>query len=438
MTDKTILKPRPGGRGNKPAPKDSGAPVPSEPVSDDKTLMSSSDTSNSGRQRPQSVAIGDNVLVDEASTLFSLIAKVRNTPKHHDVTTLKRQCVDLIKTYEQSLRQKSVDGEKIESARYCLCSFIDEAVLNTPWGEQSTWGAESLLSTFHNETWGGEYFYTLIQSCIASPHEHLLLLELQYLCLSLGFNGKMRVEERGSEKLEEIREQAFRSIRTQRKEHERELSPEWKASVVRGSSIERGFPLWVLLSMFGTMILAAYMLFSYNINNYSDGVYRELSALVPWSQPTEQMMTIQGRDQAVRLKQLLQTEIQRELLDVTELSDRIRITVKSNQLFDLGSASLKEDFMPIVAKIARSLESVEGKILVTGHTDDRSVFSSKYPSNWHLSLARANSLADALAAKTDLHGRLWPEGRGEAEPVVPNDSDENRALNHRVEIDLLQ
>ena len=236
MTDKTIMKPRPGGRGaSKPAPAD-GAPKPAQPVENpDKTVMSSNDNSAAIRQKAQTVAIGDNVLVDEASTLFSLIAKVRNTPKHHDVNALKRQCVELIKNYEQGLRYKSVDGDQIESARYCLCSFIDEAVLNTPWGEQSEWGAESLLSTFHNETWGGEYFYTLLQACITSPSEHLLLLELQYLCLSLGFNGKMRVEERGSEKLEEFREQAYRAIRTQRKEHERELSPEWRVSVEHGS-----------------------------------------------------------------------------------------------------------------------------------------------------------------------------------------------------------
>ncbi|GAA3918520.1 type IVB secretion system protein IcmH/DotU [Litoribacillus peritrichatus] len=438
MTDKTIMKPRPGGRGaSKPAPAD-GAPKPAQPVENpDKTVMSSNDNSAAIRQKAQTVAIGDNVLVDEASTLFSLIAKVRNTPKHHDVNALKRQCVELIKNYEQGLRYKSVDGDQIESARYCLCSFIDEAVLNTPWGEQSEWGAESLLSTFHNETWGGEYFYTLLQACIASPSEHLLLLELQYLCLSLGFNGKMRVEERGSEKLEEFREQAYRAIRTQRQEHERELSPEWRVSVEHGSFEQKGFPLWVILAMFGAILLSSYMLFSYKINSYSDGVYRELSTLVPWSQPEPQTMTIKDRDESVRLRQLLQTEIQRDLVEVFELSDRIRIRIGSELLFSGGNAGIKEDFAPVVAKIARSLESIDGKVLITAHTDDKTIFSSKYPSNWHLSLARANAISDALADKTDLRGRLWPEGRGEAEPIVPNDSDENRRMNRRIEIDLL-
>ena len=88
-------------------------------------------------------------------------------------------------------------------------------------------------------------------------------------------------------------------------------------------------------------------------------------------------------------------------------------------------------------KIARALEGTEGRILVSGYTDDLPIFTSKYPSNWHLSLARANAMSDALASGANLHGRLWPEGHGNANPIAPNDSAQNRALNRRVEIDLL-
>lgn len=438
MTDKTILKPRPGGRGaNKPTSSKNTPDTSSLDVSDDKTVLSSNDRPTSVRHKAETVAIGDNLLIDEASTIFSVIAKIRSTPKHHDVNTLKRQCIEMIKTYEQALRHKSISGEQIESARYCLCSFIDETVLNTSWGGQSEWGAESLLSTFHNETWGGEYFYTLIQSCIANPSEHLLLLELQYLCLSLGFNGKMRIEERGAEKLEEIREQAYRAIRTQRNEHERELTPTCKTSVEYGSSSSKEFPLWVLLSLIGALLISVYMFFSYQINDYSDGVYRELSALVPWTESEPEVLSIKNRDESVRLRQLLQTEIQRDLLEVIDLSGKIRVRISSDNLFKDKGTQIKEDFMPVLAKLARALESISGRILVAGHTDDETIFSSKYPSNWHLSLARANAISDTLASKTDLHGRLWPEGRGEAEPIVPNDSDENRRMNRRIEIDLL-
>lgn len=436
MSDKTVMKPRPGGRG---IVKPVAAAATAESGDDnDKTRMSANVRSADNSQKLQALSISDNVLIDEAGALFSLVSPIRNTLQHADVPGLKTQCVQLINQYEQQLRYKNINSELIEKARYCMCSFIDEMVLNTNWGGNSDWATESLLSTFHNETFGGEYFFTLLENAIASPQEHILLLELQYLCLSFGFVGKMRIEERGFEKLEIFRERAFKAIRSQRGEPVRELSPGWRSQVFAASKLKNEFPLWVICSVVAAALLGCYMYLNYQINSYSDQVHRQLNNLVVWQQDTPQPASAKAHQDAIRLQQLLQTEIRRELLQVIELPDRVRIRVGLDQLFNSGSTGINEGFQPIAAKIARALEGTEGKILVSGYTDDLPIFTSKYPSNWHLSLARANAMSDELASGADLRGRLWPEGHGDANPIVPNDSAANRMLNRRVEIDLLQ
>ncbi|MBZ9610901.1 type VI secretion system protein TssL, long form [Rheinheimera maricola] len=436
MSDKTVMKPRPGGRlvGKQNTP----AAAPEHTGNNDKTRMSANVRSIESSQKQQVLSISDNILIDEAGALFSLVSPIRSTTQHADVPGLKTQCVQLINQYEQQLRYKNISSELIEKARYCMCSFIDEMVLNTLWGGNSDWATESLLSTFHNETFGGEYFFTLLDSAIASPQEHLLLLELQYLCLSFGFVGKMRIEERGFEKLEGFRERAYKAIRSQRGEPARELSPGWRSQVVAANQLEAEFPLWVICSVVAAALLGCYMYLNYQINSYSNDVHRQLNNLVLWQQDVPQPATAKAHQDAIRLQQLLQTEIRRDLLQVLELPDRVRIRVGLDQLFNSGSTGINEGFQPIAAKIARALEGTEGKILVSGYTDDLPIFTSKYPSNWHLSLARANAMADALAAGADLRGRLWPEGHGDANPIAPNDSAANRTLNRRVEIDLLQ
>lgn len=435
MSDKTVMKPRPGGK----APlKAVAAAALNNTADNDKTRMSANVRPADGVQKLQVLSISDNILIDEAGALFSLVAPIRSTVQHADVAGLKTQCVQLINQYEQQLRYKGISSDLIEKARYCMCSFIDETVLNTAWGGNSDWATESLLSTFHNETFGGEYFFTLLDSAIASPKEHLLLLELQYLCLSFGFVGKMRVEERGYEKLEGFRERAYKAIRSQRGEPARELSPGWRSQVVAANQLKAEFPLWVVCSVVAAALLGCYMYLNYQINSYSDQVHRQLNSLVQWQQDAPQPATAKARQDAIRLQQLLQTEIRRELLHVIELPDRVRIRVGLDQLFSPGSTGINEGFQPIAVKIARALEGTEGRILVSGYTDDLPIFTSKYPSNWHLSLARANAMSDALASGADLRGRLWPEGHGDANPIAPNDSAANRALNRRVEIDLLQ
>jgi type VI secretion system protein ImpK len=194
----------------------------------------------------------------------------------------------------------------------------------------------------------------------------------------------------------------------------------------------------LLCSVVAALLLGVYMYLNYQVNNYSDQVHRQLNTLVSWQPDAMAGQNGKSHQDALRLQQLLQTEIRRDMLQVITLPDRVRIRVGLDQLFAPGGVTINESFMPVITKIARALEGTDGRLLVSGFTDDLPIFTSKYPSNWHLSLARANAMADALGAGGQLHGRLWPEGRGEADPVAANDTAENRALNRRVEIDLLE
>lgn len=86
----------------------------------------------------------------------------------------------------------------------------------------------SLLSSFHNETFGGEKFFQLLERLSRNPVKHLPMLELMYLCLSLGFEGKYRVLPRGMLELEAVRDSLYRQIRQLRGDVPREISPHWQ------------------------------------------------------------------------------------------------------------------------------------------------------------------------------------------------------------------
>ena len=75
-------------------------------------------------------------------------------------------------------------------------------------------------------------------------------------------------------------------------------------------------------------------------------------------------------------------------------------------------------------------------MLITGHSDNQPIRSMRYPSNWHLSAARADAVKASLAALVE-PARMRSDGKADAEPVAANDSPANRARNRRVEIVLL-
>ena len=78
-----------------------------------------------------------------------------------------------------------------------------------------------------------------------------------------------------------------------------------------------------------------------------------------------------------------------------------------------------------------------GKVVVTGHTDNQPPLSARFPSNWDLSRARADSVRTLLATATGTPERFSAEGRGDTEPLASNDTAAGRAKNRRVEITLL-
>ena len=245
--DRTVMKPKPGGRGT-PAGNPAGAPVSAQPP----------DQPAYNQPPPQYSASpivikgsGFNPLVDAATALLALVGQLRNTITHPNLEGLRDHVIQQVKVFEQTARANNVEPELVLAARYTLCALLDETVLSTPWGSESIWSKQSLLSTFHNETWGGEKFFVIMERMAQEPARNLNFLELMFISLSLGFKGKYAVLEQGRAKLTELQDNLFRTIRMQRGDFERALSPRWKVVQDRRNILVRYVSLWVVGALAG-------------------------------------------------------------------------------------------------------------------------------------------------------------------------------------------
>ena len=153
-----------------------------------------------------------------------------------------------------------------------MCTALDEAVVTTPWGNESEWSQMSLLSSFHNETFGGEKFFILLDRLARNPVKHLDMLELMYVCLSLGFEGKYRVMPRGLLELENIRDSLFRQIRQIRGDVPREISPHWQGLKGEGRRLVRYAPWWLVTALTLTCLAVLYGGFAWVLDEQRDSV----------------------------------------------------------------------------------------------------------------------------------------------------------------------
>ncbi|WP_199100896.1 type IVB secretion system protein IcmH/DotU, partial [Dyella sp. ASV21] len=125
---------------------------------------------------------GYNPLVDAAMPLLGLVIRLRQIGECSDVPRLYNTVRDQIASMDEEVRKHEYDGATQLAYRYALCAFIDEAVMQTPWGSHSLWAARSLLSVHHNETWGGEKFFTVLSRMMMDPKKYRDVLEFKYVC----------------------------------------------------------------------------------------------------------------------------------------------------------------------------------------------------------------------------------------------------------------
>jgi len=231
---------------------------------------------------------GINPLVNTAATLLAVFEKTRHTVSHPDVGGLHQRLVNEIKNFELQAKEQGIKPEIVLSARYILSTALDEAVLNTPWGSESAWTQRTLLSVFHNETAGGEKFFLLLDRVRQTPAENLYILELFYILLSLGFEGKYRVIHRGRDTLEQIRDELFKIIRNYRGEYERELSPSWHGLGKIRNTLTQYIPIWVMASLIGAVLLLAYSGFRFWLYQSSSPVAEQLTEISVLQPTTKQ------------------------------------------------------------------------------------------------------------------------------------------------------
>lgn len=431
--DKTVILPLTGsGQRPKPSPPPPAYKPNAAALSIDKLENLSSNWSNP--------------LISSASSLLSLVSKLRNLAFHDKVDELQTRLVREMTAFENNAMQKGATEKEIMAGRYFICSLIDETVMNTPWGNQSNWSQHSLLSRFYTESWGGENFFQILEKMKQQPSQHLNLLELAYLCLSMGFEGKYRVsnDRDGLRIIEQLRYELYEIIKRTRGEHHRELSINWKGLSDLRNPLRRYAPLWMLILVTGSLLVMIYLGFVYAANRASDSVYSQLMAVIqdkiepPPSrsfllEPTHVVQKLEPKpviDLTTRFRRLLAEEISQKMVKVLD-GPILRIS----NAFASGSEKVKPDYRPMLVKIAKELEAGSSKIQVIGHTDNQPIrFSARFKSNWHLSVARAENIASIISDSAELQGRVVAEGRSDADPIVKNDTPENRARNRRVDI----
>ncbi|NOY92762.1 MAG: OmpA family protein [Deltaproteobacteria bacterium] len=121
-------------------------------------------------------------------------------------------------------------------------------------------------------------------------------------------------------------------------------------------------------------------------------------------------------------------------VDVVMSNRGVVIRIRDKVLFASGSDELVPEARPVLTKVGELAKVFTRGVIIEGHTDDRPIHTARFPSNWELSGGRASQVLRFVVNETHVdRSRLSIAGYADTHPLVPNDSDEHRARNRRVE-----
>lgn len=218
----------------------------------------------------------------------------------------------------------------------------------------------------------------------------------------------------------------------------------------------------VTLLVIAGIVLGGLSYYFYDLNNKAEASKADLSFKIQklekekaiiTKQLEERIATIskEKEDEIDRLKGTydelvldMKSEIEKGQIKITQLVDRLSVSMVDKILFPSGRAEITPDGLKVLERVGNVLKNTKNKIVrVEGHTDNMPILPGTklkqiYPTNWELSAARATNVVRFLQEKVGIEPeRLRVVGMSEYHPVASNETPEGCSQNRRIEITLI-
>jgi len=142
----------------------------------------------------------------------------------------------------------------------------------------------------------------------------------------------------------------------------------------------------------------------------------------------------QSEEVAGELTNLLASQNLGNAVSVQTNIEGVLISLSERLIFKEGQTDLPAEALPVLDTIVEMVRPIDNKIRLVGNTSNIPSSNPLYPTNWELSLGRALSVAKYMMDKGIAPERFIVSGRGEYDPLFPNDTEQHRELNARVEM----
>ncbi len=382
---------------------------------------------------------GDAGLIAVAMPLLQLMARLRTMASQPDPAALRAGVEAELERFAVRAEAAGVPPDQRARMQYALCASLDDLVLTTPWGAKSSWARRTLVAQYQPSVGPGRFF-ALLRQAEEKIAQFRPVLELMYVCLSLGVLEDYRSAPDGLAEVQRIRAQAGAALAAGAPPPP-PLAARWQGVDAPFAAGRRRLPVWVAASAGVAVLAALYVGLSSQLNGQSDTLFARMLAAPPSVMPevTRQPVATPPPPAPPPAEPSLADRLRTQLaavgpLEVVGTASTPILRIPHRALFSGRAAVLAPDAGKLLTVVAQALQRLPGRVHVVGYTDDRPVHTVLFPSGFQLSAAQAQAVRAALVRAGLDDGRVTAEGRAGADPVASNGTAEGRERNGRIEL----
>lgn len=218
-----------------------------------------------------------NPLIAASAPLFFLIEKIQNLYSAPDVNRLRDDLIHEIRAFEHQAQVHGYRPYMILAVRHVISLWADQTILSKPWGESCQW--EKIQLPDNQGPDQENAFYLLLSRCLQEPTLYLDLLELFYLCLSLGFQGTTALpSEANNFRIAEARNCLFETIHKQRIDFSKQLEVDTSSTPKPHKNFSsRSFLRPSIVILMGLFLTGVYIMLNTYLDAPMSGIHAPLS-----------------------------------------------------------------------------------------------------------------------------------------------------------------
>ena len=396
---------------------------------------------------------GQTPLVSAFSMLLGIAPELERATQPENPETLNARFYDNIVYSRDSAVSEGATLERAEQAAWLVAATLDDIVLNTPWGASSSWPSNPLVTKLSGDVAAGERYFEVVEHLMRHPDRDPEMLELAYYGLTLGFQGRYRVQ--GSAGAATIAQLRMRISRLLTRREAEDLSPRWHGVEAPDERPRFSVPIWAIPVFAAAVLVVVYAGLNFGLQARAGALTPQVTNLPPAEPARLYRPPIEQPEEAEVVSQepvpqvipqvtsfdfvpLIRAAAPGDLIFAASLSEDDAITLISLQsrtpnFFSTGSDQVDPRFGPLMATITQilteNIDQIAG-VTVVGHTDSRGAVQN----NQRLSEARAATVAGYITAAGFPDALVTTRGDGPTDPIADNGTAEGRAANRRVEI----